>query len=290
MADKSVMEVVQEWLADILRGGANQTNITPITQVAADAGYTPEDLAGVPWGQAYNNACQYPGVPAGYPPVAPAASHAEVVRHVTQVTEVTNNNTQVFNITDNSQTIDNSIDLSGAEIDAGEGGFQINQDNNSATGGSAASEQGDANVADDGSLINTGTNLGVQNSGDESNVLGGTTIDLDFGRGGLERSPLGGEGTTPELTRVLTENPPNGEGGGGEDGGHDGGGLPGFPGGGPTVLNLNTGDAGEDIEQSGNDFDFTHNETRGDFSPIETGPGNQENNGPEGGDELPPGA
>jgi hypothetical protein len=288
MADKSVMEVVQEWLADILRGGANQTNITPISQVAADAGYTPEDLQGVPWGQAYNNACQYPGVPAGYPPVNPGASHAEVVRHVTQVTEVTNTNTQVFNITDNSQTIDNSIDLSGAEIDAGEGGFQINQDNNSATGGSAASEQGDANVADDGSLINTGTNLGVQNSGDESNVLGGTTIDLEFGRGvGLERGPLSAEaaGASP-LTRVLDEAPPNGEGG--DHGGGEGGGLPGFPGGGPSVLNLNTGDAGGDIEQSGNDFDFTHNETRGDFSPIETGPGDQSNDGGDGGDDLPP--
>jgi len=277
MADKSVMEVVQEWLADILRGGANQTNITPISQVAADAGYTPEDLAGVPWGQAYNNACQYPGVPSGYPPVNPGATHAEVVRHVVQTTNVTNNNTQVFDIDVTDNSIDNSIDLSGAEIDAGEGGFEINQDNESATGGSAvADDGGTANAASDGGLINTGTNLGNQNTGDEAIQAGGTSIDLEFGRGGLD--PVG----NPVLTRTLSENPPpNGDGPGHDD---DGGGLPGFPGGGPQVLNLNTGDAGDDIEQSGNDFDLEVNQTRGDFSPIETGPGDQSNEAP---DEVP---
>jgi hypothetical protein len=280
MADQNVMELVQEWLAGLL-SDPNQTNITPISQVAGDAGYTPEDLAGVPWGQAYNNACQYPGVPSGYPPVNPGATHAEVVRHVVQTTNVTNVNNQVFDIDVTDNSIDNSIDLSGAEIDAGEGGFQINQDNNSATSGGAASEQGDANAASDGSLINTGTNLGNQNSGDEAIQAGGTSIDLDFARGSVEPIPFAPTGATApgELGRTLsTDPPPNGDGPGHDDD-HDGGGLPGFPGGGPQVLNLNTGD---DVEQTGLDLDL--NQTRGDFSPIETGPGDQTQETP---DEVP---
>ena len=288
MADKSLTDIVTEWLADLMRGGANQTNITPISQVAEQNGYPAEALADVPWGQAYNAACTYPGVPSGYPPVNPGASHAEVVRNVTNLTEVSNTNTQIFNITDNSETIDNSIDLSGADIDAsGEGGFNLEQQNNSATGQSAASDEGDANNASEGGLVNTGTNLGNQNSGDRSNVLGGTTVDLDFGGGqskGVDftATPQPGDPGTgivpPGFDPRLSL--PNDSGrvidtGGGEGGG----GLPGFPDGGPPVLNLNTGDAGGDIEQTGQELDL--NVTTGPFSPIEDGPGDQTNNEPD---------
>jgi hypothetical protein len=271
---KDLMQLIQDFFADLLRGGANQTNNTDINQVAGNAGYTPADLAKVDLNQAYTNACNYPGVPAECKVPLPTShpTPEQVVRHITQVTEVHNSNQQTFNVTDNSQNIDNSVDFDGdVQVD---GDFNFDQHNTSGTGGSvvggqnavgatgdgsAASGTGDA--AADGGLVNSGTNLGNMNTGDRASQIGGTTVDLDFGRGSADPVILRDTDLT-QGGRVLTPEYP-------ED-------TPGLPDGHGNIV-VNTGDVGGDNTQVGDDYQDESQtaETHGDHSPIqqEQGPG-----------------
>src|SRR5262249_35485321 len=140
-----------DFFADLMRGGANQANITPISQVAGDAGYTQEDLAKIDLNRAYTNACGYPGVPAEHKVPLPTSNPTpeQVVRHISQVTEVHNTNQQVFNVTDNSQNIDNSVDIDGdIQVD---GDFNFDQHNTSGTGGSVVGGQNAVGATGDGS-------------------------------------------------------------------------------------------------------------------------------------------
>ena len=267
---KDLMQIIQDFFADLMRGGANQTNNTDIDQVVADAGYSPADLAQVDLNKAYTNACNYPGVPAECKVPLPTSHPTpdQVVRHITEVTEVHNTNQQIFNVTDNSQNIDNSVDFEGdVQVD---GDFDFDQHNVSGTGGSvvggqnavgatgdgsAASGAGDA--AASGGLVNSGTNLGNLNTGDRASQIGGTSLDLGFGRGSsgplLERQPLDPSG------RVITPENPD---------------LPDFPPGTGGVhgnIVVNTGDVGGDNTQAGEDFhdESQTAETHGDFAPIQ---------------------
>jgi hypothetical protein len=270
---KDLMQIIQDFFADMLRGGANQSNITDINQVAADAGYTPADVAKLDLNQAYTNACNYPGVPAEckVPLPTPHPTPEQVVRHITQVTEVHNTNQQVFNVTDNSQNIDNSVDFDGDVMVDGD--FNFDQHNVSATGGSVAGGQtavgatgdgsaasGTGDAAGGGGLVNSGTNLGNLNTGDRASQIGGTSLDLGFGRGSggplLERQPL--DALDPAGRVIQPENPD----------------LPDFPPGPGGVhgnIVVNTGDVGGDNTQAGEDFhdESQHAETHGDYSPIQ---------------------
>ncbi|HEX7746757.1 MAG TPA: hypothetical protein VF462_16035 [Micromonosporaceae bacterium] len=266
---KDLMQIITDFFADLLRGGANQANITPISQVVADAGYTQEELAQVDLNKAYTNACNYPGVPAECKVPLPTSNPTpeQVVRHITQVTEVHNTNQQVFNVTDNSQNVDNSVDFDGdVQVD---GDFSFDQDNVSATGGSVAGGQNAVGATGDGSaasgagdaaasggLVNSGTNLGNLNTGDRASQIGGTSLDLGFGRGAVE--PVRLESLDP-AGRVITPEHPD---------------LPDFPPGPGGVhgnIVVNTGDVGGDNTQVGEDFhdESQTAETHGDFSPVQ---------------------
>lgn len=271
---KDLMQIIQDFFADLLRGGANQSNNTDINQVAGDAGYTPADLAQVDLNKAYTNACNYPGVPAECKVPLPTShpTPEQVVRHINQVTEVHNTNQQVFNVTDNSQHtdnsehIDNSVDFAG-DVDV-DGDFDFDQHNVSATGGSVAGGQtavgatgdgsaasGTGDAAADGGLVNSGTNLGNLNTGDRASQIGGTSLDVDFGRGAPD--PVILRDLDPS-GRVISPEYPDG---------------PDFPPGtgGHGDIVVNTGDVDGDNTQVGDDFhdESQTAETHGDFSPIE---------------------
>lgn len=254
-------KLLEQLFADIFRSGQTLTAVQ-IQDATTAAGFSPSELDQVDWQQVYDNACDYPGVPAAYkgalqsPPNSPPPTVHTVVQEVQAITQITNNNTNIIdNSVDNSTNVDNSIDFGDADIHV-EGDFDLNQQNNTAgAGGNAnsgeqqgvavgenatASGTGDANNASGGGgLINTGTNLGNQNTGDEAAQVGGTTLDLGFGRGLSEQ---------PTILREV-----------------EGSGIPGVPGNSPEI-NIQTGDH----STQDNSDNFQHNETHGDFSPITT--------------------
>lgn len=252
-------KLLEQLFADIFRSGQT-LNAVQIQDATVAAGFSPSELDQVDWQQVYDNACDYPGVPAAYkgalqtPPNSPPPTVHTVVQEVQAIQQVTNNN---INIIDQSTNIDNSVDFGDADFSDFEG--DITFDNDSAVAGdggnantgnqqgvavgenATASGTGDANNASGGGgLINTGTNLGNQNTGDEAAQVGGTTLDLGFGKGLSEQ---------PVLVREI----------GGE------GGIPGVPGNHPEI-NIQTGDH----STQDNSDNFQHNETSGDFSPITT--------------------
>lgn len=178
MAEKNVLEVAVEWIISLFQAGANQTNITPVNQFAAEQGIDPAELERVDWSKAYSTACASPSVPAQYhvPISHPNPTPEYIVRHVTQVTEVTNNNQQIFNFVDNSvdnsQNIDNSVNI-GGDVHV-EGDLSLSNNSVNATGesvaagedavvasgdGSAASGDGDA-AASGGVNVDASTNVG----------------------------------------------------------------------------------------------------------------------------------
>src|SRR5262245_62127248 len=94
--------------------------ITPakIEPSVSEAGDAPKAPQSVDMAKVYQDACQHPGVPPEYKAAADSydgpSDYTHVVRQIQQVTEV-HNVTQQF--VDNSTNVDNSIDLSGANID-----------------------------------------------------------------------------------------------------------------------------------------------------------------------------
>ena len=285
----NISEFLENFLANFFTSGQSNLTAVQIQGAVVDAGYDPAELDNVNWNEVYENACAHPGVPDAYK--GALQNHQAPTVH-TVVQEVqTINNTEVFNtnIFDNSTDIDQSINVGGDFAPTGPfdfnpiagddgaavaGGNQtgvVTGDGSNAAGGNqqgvavgenaTASGTGDANNASGGEgLINTGTNLGNQNTGDNAAQVGGTSVDLGFG-GGFVREPV--------LTRELSE---GGEGG---PGGHDG---PGFPGLGDDApdININTGSGNQSNE--GDDFHYQHVETNnspGAETYVEEGDGDQ---------------
>jgi hypothetical protein len=258
-------KLLEQLFADIFRSGQTLTAVQ-IQDATVAAGFSPSELDQVDWQQVYDNACDYPGVPAAYkgalqsPPNSPPPTVHTVVQEVQAIQQITNNN---INIVDQSTNIDNSVDFGDADFSdfngdisfdndtavAGDGGnANTGSQNGVAVGdGAAASGTGDAVAAGDGNFINLGTNVNTGNQvvGDENATVGGTTLDFGFGRG--EAQPV----TLREV---------------------EGGGIPGVPGD-VGDINLQTGDnSAQDNSET-----FQQNQTNGDNSPInnESGEGGQ---------------
>ncbi len=223
MPDLDIATFFENLLGGLL--GHSDAHISQIAlqDAAVDAGYDPQDMQGLDWQQIYQNACEYPGVPADYRANAQgyegSGSVEHVVRQIQQVTEV-HNVTQQFtdNSIDNSTNfdvggdfnVDGDFDFTNNPVTATGGGVAAGHDvNGAATGdGSNATGSGDINDASGGGNVIDGDNFGQVNSGDNAaQVNQGTTL-VDQSQPGFIVDPVRGEfppGTI--LSDRLVESP-----------------------------------------------------------------------------------
>jgi hypothetical protein len=242
LSAEAVMKAVEDWLASLMRSGDTHAVVQGLNDpetTLSQIGLSPSQASQVNWGQAYSNACAYPGVPSQYGTGSFGSSQPSMHEVIQQVRYVTEVNEHFDNHSQNVYT-DNSLHVEGSTI---EGDLTYDPQTANATGGSVAGTGGgavtgatgdgatavgpDGNLAAGGSTIVDGPNFGNVTTGDHNATVGGNTL-LGFGTG--EPGPV--------LTREL-------------------GGVEGLGGGQP--ININTGDGTQQVATVGGAGDHVVN-------------------------------